>query len=343
MTACAVVLVLLLAASWRFVASRGVFTSAKSVSPGACRTIAGPQAAGALAVDAADKLVFIAAASGRRASPQDGLYAYAYEKPGAGPQKIAGLSVDFHPIALSLHRDSAGTTLMAINRRSGGDFAIDVFAVLIADGTPKLTEVGAITGDVLVDPAGLAAADSTRFYVVNRHLSRTALGRWLDSAFVLPRADILYFDGIKFTEVAKQMVDPVGAALSADATMLYVAEDFGRTLVSFRRNPFSGQLENAGTLAVGSGLQQLSVGPDGGVWIAAQPKAFAVNAFRRDAGAPAPSQVFRAAVSNGLPQAATLVYSGTEIGAASAAAVVDDRLLIGSALDHGLLDCRIAD
>lgn len=340
LTAGSVVIVLLVAASWRFLASHGVFTPVKAVSSGDCRAIAGLNGPGDIAVDAADKLAFIAVA-GRTPSQKDGLYTYAYGKGGAVPVKAAGQSGDFHPVAISLVRDGGVTMLMAINRRSTGDYAVDVFEVQVQNGAIKLSEVGAVSGDLLADPADIAAVDRARFYIVNRHGTRTALGRWLDDAFGLPRAEVIYFDGARFLPVAKQLVEPSGVAVSAGGSHVYVTENAGRMVLAFTRNPFSGQLQNAGSLAIDSGLEKVDVGPDGGLWIAAQPKAFAVGDFRRDPSKPAPSQVFRVTIEAGKPQSAMLMLSGKQIGAATAAAVADHTLLVGSTLDDKMLACNL--
>ena len=340
-TAGTVVLVLLLTASWRFLASHGVFTSVKLLSPGLCRTIEGVPGAGDIAVDSTDRIAFIAVAA-HAPSKRDGLYAYAYGSPGARLVKLSGAPSDFHPVAISLRRDAGGATLMAINHRGDGGFSVAVFTLEITAGTAKLAEIGSVTGDVLIDPADIAALDANRFYVVNRHTSHTKLGRWLDDVFALPRSNVLYFDGVKFVPVAEQLIAASGLDLSRDGRFVFVSENSGRTLLSFGRNPFTGQLDNAGSLAIPSGLEKVNVSDDGDVWIAGQPKTFAVNTFRGDPARPAPSQVFRVTVRGGVPQSVSLVYAnrGDEIGAASAAALAGGHLFIGSTLDDKLLDCR---
>src|SRR6185437_14190447 len=51
----------------------------------------------------------------------------------------------------------------------------------------------------------IAAVDRERFYIANDHGSTTALGRALDDYLVLPRANLLYFDGTVFRAVAQHM------------------------------------------------------------------------------------------------------------------------------------------
>lgn len=337
-TAGAVLAVLILAAGYRYLESRGAFTAVRPGFSGTCRTVAG--AAGDITV--ADGVAFVAVA-GRTPSEADGLYLYAYDKPGARLVRLANVPKDFRPLALSLYRSADGQSLLALGRRAAGDFSVAVFDIETVEGTVKLTEVGRITGDVLTDPRDLVAVDHDRFYVVNGHAGRTALGRWLDDVFLLPRADLLYFDGMKFVTAVEGLSSPAGAALSKDGRHLYVSESYPRLLLAFARDPLTGELKNDGRLAVPSGLEKISPAPDGSLWVAGQPKPLEEDRFRDDPSRPAPSQVFRVGLDNGEPGSAALIYSneGDEIGAAGVAAVAGKHLLIGSALDGKMLDCAL--
>jgi arylesterase / paraoxonase len=346
-TAGAVLFVALAACTWRLLASHGVFTTVTPFFHGTCRTVATAVGPEDIAIDARDKIAFVSAtdrvarAKGTP-SPRDGLYAYAYLDAAAKPVKLGGTPADFHPHGISLHRAADGTlTLMAINHRLAGDNSVDIFQVRFEAGQAKLYEVGSITGGQLVSPNDVAAVDQDRFYVVNDHASRTQLGRWLDDNLVLPRANILYFDGMKFAVVADGLNFPNGAALSSDGRFLYVPEAYARTLLTFERNPFSGQLKQVGVLDIPSNLDNADVAADGSVWVGSHPKAYAMAAFRGDPSKPAPSEIFRAGVQNGVPRDATLIYAnmGGQIGGSSVGATADGHLLIGSPLDRKILNC----
>jgi arylesterase/paraoxonase len=329
--------------------SHGVFTSVKVGFAGSCRAV--PSATGPedIAIDAKSKIAFVSAtdrpARGKgKPSPKDGLYSYTYTEPGAGLVKLSGTPQDFHPHGISLYRAPDGSlTLMAINHRMDKTNTVDIFSVEIANGTARLTEVGSIGGRILTSPNDVAAVDEDRFYVVNDHTSRTDLGRWLDDTLVLPRANILYFDGVKFVEVVNGLNFPNGAALSADSHYLYVPQSYPRLLLTFERNPFSGRLKQVNALPIPSNLDNADVAADGSVWLGSHPKAFAMAAYRSDPSKPAPSEIFRVGVQNGIPQAASLVYAnmGEQIGASSVGATADGHLLIGSPFDSKILDCRL--
>ena len=348
-TAGVVVIVAVLAGTARMLESHGTFTSVTPGFGGSCRAV--PSASGPedIAIDKEDKLAFVSATdrparSKGKPSPKDGLYAYAYETPGAGLVRLSGTPADFHPHGISLYRAPDGSlTLMAINHRMDKTNSVDIFSVQIANGTVKLEEVGSITGGILTSPNDVAAVDQDRFYVVNDHVSKTDLGRWLDDALVLPRTNIVYFDGMKFITVAQELNFPNGAALSKNGRYLYVPESYPRTLLTFERNPFSGRLKQVGALSIPSNLDNADVAEDGSVWVGSHPKAFAMAAYRNNPSRPAPSEIFRVGVQNGIPQSASLVYAnmGGEIGASSVGATADGHLLIGSPFDNKILDCRL--
>ena len=347
-TAGAVLLVTVLAGAYRMAESHGVFTSVKPGFAGTCRTVRGVIGAEDIAIDRKDKIAFVSATDYRargmgKPSAQDGLYAYAYLEPGAKPVKLSGTPADFHPHGISLYRAPDGSlTLMAVNHRMDGTNTIDIFSVDVSGGTATVTEVGSVGSRQLVSPNDVAAVDQDRFYVVNDSTSKTALGRWLEDNLVLPRANILYFDGIKFVVAAEGLNTPLGAAMSADEHYLYVPEALPRTLLTFERNPFSGQLQQVSALSVPSGLDNADVAADGSIWVAGHPKFNAMIRFIGNPSKPSPSEIFRIAVHDGVPQTASLVYAnmGEEIGAASVGATADGHLLIGSPFDDKFLDCR---
>lgn len=348
-TAGAVVLVAMLTGTFRMLESHGAFTEIKPGFAGTCRAIGGMIGPEDIAIDTKDKIAFVSATdrparSAHTPSPKDGLYSYAYLQPGAKLVKLAGAPADFHPHGISLYRAPDGSlTLMAINHRLNGTNSVDIFTVDVADGTAVLKEVGSIQGGLLTSPNDVAAVDQDRFYVVNDHTSKTTFGRWLDDNLVLPRTNIVYFNGVTFKVVADGLNFPNGAALSKDGRHLYVPESYARTLLTFERNPFSGQLTEVGALPIASGLDNADIAADGSIWIGSHPDGFAMAAYREDPSKPAPSEVFKVPVKGGIPQDAIVVYAnmGGQIGASSVGAVSDGHLLIGSPFDRKILDCRL--
>ncbi|MEI9990007.1 MAG: SMP-30/gluconolactonase/LRE family protein [Rhizomicrobium sp.] len=324
----------------------GVFTDVTPGFAGQCAAIGGIAGTEDIAIDAQSRLAFISATD-RRAlargtpSPRDGIYVLPLDGP-AHPTKLAGAPADFHPHGISLVRDAGGLALLAIDHHKDGTSSVEVFEVP-ASGPVKLSEIGDIESRELSSPNAIAAVDRDHFYIANDHGSATAFGRALEDLLVLPRADILYFDGMVFRVVAQHLAYPSGLALSPDGHFLYATETNARRLDAFTRQPVSGSLDQAGTLDIPSGVDNLRFDAKGTLWVGSHPKGLAMAAFRDDPSRPAPSEIFRVTLANGIPQSARAVYTdlGKQIGGASVAAVSGDRMLIGSPLDGHLLDCRL--
>jgi hypothetical protein len=310
-TVSAMLIVLLLAASFRYVQSRGMFASVEEKTPGTCRTVDGVSGVTAILPDERSHGAIVA-------TRQGGIFVLA----GGTAMKLSGLPKGAQIVALSggWQSDEAGV-LQALLARDDGTYAVATF-----DLKPgKLTEIGRLTTDQLTDPADLATIDGTRFYLLNRHGSRSAFGRWLDDTFLIPRAEVLYFDGLKFIRVAKRLNSPGGVALSPDGGHLYVAEELPRSLASFTRNAFTGALDNAELINLPAAPTRITVAGDGSLIVAVWPK--------RGAGA-----VYRVRVAGGVPQSAEPLYA-SKSEEITAAAETNGHLLIGSG--RRLLDCAV--
>ena len=348
-TAGAVVLVGLLALGVRSLTAFGVFSDVTPGFAGICKPVPTANGPEDIALDEQSGLGFVSTLD-RRAkaaghpSKDDGLYVFKLADAVPHLVKLAGTPSDFHPHGISLVRTGDGLTLMAINHRSDKTHSVEIFDVAVTDGTAKLTSVGSISGGQLVSPNAIAALDRNRFYVANDHGSVSDLGRSLDDYLVLPRANILYFDGTVFRDAARGLAFPSGLALSADGKFLYVGAAYDRKVIAYTRQPLSGRLDEAGSVAVPSNVDNLRLDAKGQLWAGSHPKALGMAAWRADPSKPAPSEIFRIGLDlNGLPQSATVVYAnmGEQIGGSSVGAVTGHRLLIGSPFDNHILDCTM--
>lgn len=304
-TVSAMAVVLLLAVSFRFVQARGLFASVDDKAPAVCHAVAGIGGVGDIARDKTGAALIAAS---------NGLYVY----DGGKAERLAGTPKEFRPVALALGEDGAIAALF----RQGEIWELSLFAL---DGRASVKEIGRMSADILTDPTALVALPAGRFYVVNKHGSRTGFGRWLDDTFLLPRADVLYFDGMKFRPVAERLNSPAGLALAPDASHLYVAQELPRNLVALARNDFTGTVAEPSLLKLPAAPTKISQAKDGSLILAAWPK--------KGAGA-----VYRVRLQNGMPQAAELLYASKTM-AVTAAAEVNGHLLIGS--DTKLIDCQL--
>ena len=348
-TAGTIAVVAAIALTFRSLMAFGVFTDVVPGFSGVCAAIPTANGPEDIAIDHTSGLVFISALD-RRAksaghpSKADGIYVFSLSDKPARPRRIAGAPSDFHPHGISLYRGPDGAlTLMAIDHRSDGTHSVDMFTVIGAGAAASLIETGSIKSGLLISPNAIAAVDAERFYVTNDHTSATPFGRTLDDDLVLPRANTLFFDGNIFRPSLDRQVFPSGAAVSADGRYLYIGESYNRRVTAFSRNPFTGELTEIGELALPTNVDNLRLDATGNLWAGSHPKAFAMAAWRADPSSPAPSQIFKITLENGVPKEAVAVYTnlGGEIGGSSVGAVSGHRLLIGSPFDTKILDCTM--
>jgi arylesterase / paraoxonase len=332
----------------RIVWVNGVFSGSPVGFLGSCKLVA--TVPGVQDIEIVNGVTFVAVGSARAPDPRDGLYVLAED---GKLTKLAGAPKDFHPRGIGSYRspDGTGIFLMAINRRTGASakagatnnkvrFSVDSFEVTNPQTNPALVAQGTIEGGLLTDPQDVAAAGPGAFYVSNNN-AKQSLVKGLASWGVLPGSNILYFNGMVFRPVGDDVYGARGLALAPDGNHLLVASLTSRSLKSFSRDPFGGNLTEAGSLTLAAAPDKISLDSFGNIWVAGHANLLSWRAFVADPAKRTSSQLFRVSLLSGVPQDATQVYGndGTQIAAASVGASTGKRLLIGSSLDGRLLDC----
>src|SRR5471032_1025225 len=332
-------IVVLISATARAVWSNGMVSSTPVGFLGSCK-VAGT-VAGVQDIEAANGTAFVSVSNARGPSADDGIYALPLA--GGTLHKLAGGPRDFHPRGIGLYRtpDGKGLFLMAVNRRSGGRFSIDSFEVTNPAAAPALVAQGTIEGGLLINPQDVAVASPGTFYVANGTAGKNPLIHALQTYGILSGGDVLYFNGMSFSQVADGLYGTRSLVLAQGGTHLIVGGLLSRSLTTFSRQPFTGALTEAGTMTLPAGPEKLSLDAQGELWLAGHANLLDWRAFSADPHLRAPSEIFRVSLLNGVPQQAEQAYGnpGSEIAGASVGVSVGNRLLIGSSLDGRLLDC----
>jgi arylesterase/paraoxonase len=331
----------------RILWANGVFSAVPTGFAGSCKLAA--TVPGVEDIEIVNGMVFVAVGSERGPDPRDGIYLFSDD---GRLRKLTGGPKDFHPRGIGSYRspDGSGIFLLVVNRNSAqpvrtgtlinNRFSIDTFEVSNPTTAPALVAQGTIEGGLLNDPKDVAAAGPGAFYVSNG-TAKDGLSAALTSWGILPGSDILYFNGMSFRVVADDVYDARGILLTPDGNHLLVASLTARSLKSFGREVFSGNLTEEDGVTLPAAPEKIVLDANGSVWVAAHANLSRWRNFAKDARTPAPSEILRTNLLSGAPQPAQQVYgnAGSQIAAASVAAGIGRRLLIGSSLDNKLLDC----
>jgi hypothetical protein len=352
-----ILVVVLISATGRMLWANGFLTSVHTGFHGVCKVVA--HLPGVADIEIADDTAFISASSARGPGPQDGIYALPLKK-GATLLRLEGAPHDFHPLGISLYSgaDGQGLYLVSVNRlaadtpkvdKAGGapghvdHFSIDSFEVTDPAGAPALVAQGTIRGDLLTDPRDVAASGPGTFYVANGATAANPVVRWLQTRGVIAGSNILYFNGMTFKVAVDGLYGAHSLILANGGHDLIVAGTLSRNLTSFQREPFTGALSEGDSLSLPANPQMLSLDGQGDVLAAGIANLWNWDRYVSDPTRPVPSQVFRAALNEGVPASYDQVFGddGKKIGGADVAVFGNGHLLIGSALDGRLLDCTM--
>lgn len=278
-----------------------------------------------------------------------GIYYFDLSRPDAAPIDVTPPgSPMLHPHGIGLHEPSG--TLFVVNHPRGdlhGDIpgegpahTIEVYDIAGAALTHRRTIVDE---ELLIAPNDVAPVGRDAFYVTNDHGSGSKLARKLEDYLRVGRGHVLYFDGATFSRLPGDYRYANGIIASRDGGTVYLASPADRTMYVFSREAGSPALTLVSEVFVDTGIDNIDLDAAGDVWIGAHPKLLSFVRHVADPDAPSPSQVLH--LSRGddgsFEIEEVFLSDGTDMSSSSSAARHGDRLLIGSVLAPGFLDCRM--
>jgi arylesterase / paraoxonase len=180
------------------------------------------------------------------------------------------------------------------------------------------------------------------FYTTNDHGSETEFGEQLETWLLLPRANVVYYDGSAAKTAASGFNYANGINRNADASEIYVAEATGRVLQTFRRDADTGMLAHIHSLFLGVGPDNLDVDSDGAIWIGAHPRLLDFLAHAEDETKKSPSAVLKVTPAGDDTKFETIyVNMGKQLSGSSVAIAHKGRLVIGPVFDPKFLNCTL--
>jgi arylesterase/paraoxonase len=198
-----------------------------------------------------------------------------------------------------------------------------------------------IAGSLLLSPNDLVAVGPRSFYATNDHGSRSEFGRLLEDYLRLPRANVVYFDGSRFSVAADGLRYANGINVSPDGFTLYVAAttDFGVHVYS--RDPLSGLLTKISTITTKTAVDNIEIDGDGNLWVTAHPKLLTFVKHSKDARRRSPSQILKITPTGASYQIDEIFLDdGRWISGSSVGAVFKNKRLIGSVFEPHILLCE---
>jgi len=341
---------------WRFIAIAlviyvaytiwlsGAFRSTEPFVAGQCIAVEAPAGPEDMAM-LPDGSAAILSAQDRRNRETPGALWY-YDLP-TWPGQLVKLdtpaSLPFHPHGMALFRGADGQIFLhVINHRSADRHTVEIFALLVRDGQPRLHHRGSVASDLFVHPNGIAAAGPEAFYLTNDRGSGPRWMHMVENLLQLSRSTVVYHDGRGARIVADDIAFANGIEITSDGNSVLVGSTLWRMLLSYTRDPISGALIRNGSLSLPAGPDNLRRDADGNLWIAAHPNALAFIGHANDAEKESPSLVLRLSRDSRGAMRLQQAFGdpGSLISGASTAVHYQNRLLISAVFEPKLLDCQ---
>ena len=239
----------------------------------------------------------------------------------------------FAPHGISLAKIDDGYRVLVVNGKMG-EHAIEKFT--LKDETLIYEET--LSDPWMISPNDVLSIDDTRFYFTNDHKYTVGWRRTMEEYFALAISGVVYFDGKTYRQVANDIAFANGINIDRRRNLIYVAasRDF---LVKVYSPNEDGSLNFIENIDVGTGVDNIEVGPDGVLWLGGHPNLLKLASYEKNKSKTAPSELVRVIYRGKGDYDVKSVFmdDGNNMSASTVAAPYGNFLFAGNLMDKKFL------
>ncbi len=250
------------------------------------------------------------------------------------------LVFDFHPLGLGLYTpDDTTTFLFVVNRSLKAGHSVEIFRYA---PDSLLRHVETIRDPLIRSANDVAPVGRRSFYVTNDHRFTGGLMKSVEDYLQLSLSNVIYYDGSSARVIAGGLGYANSVLVDEAGGLVFVSATIDQGIHVYEREPSDGSLVAVDFIELGTGVDNLTFDADGAIWAAAHPQLLTFVAYLKGKRSRSPSQILKIRYEKDTARVEEIFLSqGEDISASSVAARYRDHLLIGSVLDHRLLDCLL--
>lgn len=308
-----------------------------------CSKVTGVMGAEDLVFDASSGLAFVSSNDFRAmeaGTPKPGVI-FAWDVAARGAVKPVPHDLrELHPHGVGLYVRDGVKRLFVVNHPTRTSSTVELFDVL--DG-PTLKHLRTVEAPEFISLNDVAPVGPEQFYVtIDAGTRAGTFGRVVETFARMPWSGLGFFDGAKASVAVQGLRYANGVAVSSDGATVFVSETTGRRLLAFSRDASTGALTQRAALMTEAGLDNISIGDDGALFIGAHPKMLEFLGHAKDPAHHSPSQVLRARYTNGAFELSDVgIDDGSTLSGSSVAVPLGGgRTLVGSVFEKHVLDCQ---
>lgn len=263
-----------------------------------------------------------------------GLYYLDLSQPTLEATPIAIPIEDFRPHGISLYQVDSRTYKLFVINHSQGKHTIEEF---ILKGDQAYYQ-RSYAHELMVSPNDLVAVSASQFYFTNDHKHLSGFPRFLEDYGGAGKANVVFFDGTNFKEVAGGIAYANGINYDTERRLLFVGSSRG-FLVKVYEAAENGNLEFVEDIPIGSGADNLEFDDAGNLLVGCHPNLMAFANYAKGKSEYSPSEIIQITYfgKNKHQISSLFIDDGQLVSASSVAGRYQDYLIIGNVMDNEVL------
>lgn len=245
----------------------------------------------------------------------------------------ADFETAFAPHGISMFKRDSVYTIAAINHTPDGH-SIEVFNLV----GKKLSHIKTLRSSWLVSPNDVVLVDEERFYFTNDHGYTEGLGKLAEEYGNLAAANVIYFDGTQYSEVANGIAYANGINFDTKRNLVFVASP-RRFLIKVYSKNDDNSLTFVEDIPCGTGVDNIEFDSEGNLWVGCHPNLLRFTAYAKGKKETAPSELLKIAYRDKGDFTVESIYTndGSQVSASTVAAPFENYLLVGNVKDSKML------
>jgi len=245
----------------------------------------------------------------------------------------SGSEKPFAPHGISMLKTDSTYTVMAVNHTLERH-TIEVFNL---DGK-KLVHQKTLSHPSMVSPNDIVLIDKNRFYFTNDHKYTEGLGRLAEDYGGISLANVIYFDGENYIEVAHGIGYANGINYDVKRKLLFVASP-RRFLVKVYARNNDGTLNFIEDIDCNTGVDNIEFDNEDNLWIGAHPNLLRFASYVKGKKEIAPSEIIKIDYRSKGDYTIEQIYmeDGSTMSGSTVAAPFGNLIVTGNVMDATFL------
>jgi arylesterase / paraoxonase len=242
----------------------------------------------------------------------------------------------FAPHGISIYQKDSITTIAAINHTTAGEF-IEIFTLI----KTKLKHQKTLKNELIFSPNDIVLLDEHRFYFTNDHKYKEGLGRLSEDYLGIAMANVIYFDGKNYKEVANDIAYANGINVDVNRNLVFVASPRNFLVKVFQKDK-NGALKFIEDIDCKTGVDNIEFDKNNHLWIGAHPNLLHFAAYSKGDEAISPSEIIKINYKRKGNYRIEQIYmeNGKNMSASTVASPFGNLILTGNIMDDKFLIIR---